>query len=454
MPAPSPTAPRGVSPKLGALAVAALGLNCVVGSGVFLLPGPVAARLAVPGATGPRVLAVTVAAGILAYLIALCFARVASRFDETGGAYVYARAAFGPLVGFQVGWVSALAGTVAWGALVRAFATALGRLWPDAATPVGQTTAVVGLVAVLLVANLLGVRRAGAVSTVVGAIKLTTLVVFVGVGIWFVDPETFVALDGTPADGTGAPVGFAAAVLLMLYAYVGFENLVVPAGEMERPTHTLPRAIVGVLATVTVLYVGVMVVVFGTLPAVAGRNNAVADAAEAFLGPTAGSLTALAVVVSILGVNAASSLVLPRRYLALAERGDLPARLARLSPRTGAPTVAIVGSHLLTGAVALSGSFAEIAALAVVGRLLQYIPTCLAVLMLDRHRRGIEGRGVPVVAFVLSVALLTQATPFQLGLGALAMGAGLAVYLLRPGRQSEGADDDEKSPPPGGSGLI
>jgi len=205
--------PHGHAPRaLGRLAVAALGVNCVVGSGIFLLPGPVASRLAseaapvaVPVAAGAPVVA-TVGAGILACLIALCFAEVASRFRETGGAYLYTREAFGELAGFEVGWLSALAGVVAWGALVNGFAVALGRLVPAVAEGPGHTVAIVGLLLVLAWLNLLGARTGGGLSTVASGVKLVTLAGFVAAGFALAGPGGL-ELAAPAGDGTGGRAG-------------------------------------------------------------------------------------------------------------------------------------------------------------------------------------------------------------------------------------------------------
>jgi len=445
--------------SLGRLAVAALGINCVVGSGIFLLPGPVAERLASPsgeagGAAGPAPLATVAAvvgAGILACLIALCFAEVASRFRTTGGAYLYAREAFGPLAGFAVGWLSILAGIVAWGALVEGFAVALGRLIPAVGAGPPHRLTIVLFLGALAWLNLLGARVGGTLSTAVSGIKLATLVAFAGAGAWLLPLRTLV----TPGSGTAAAStsalpflttlpalpALASAVLLMLYAYVGFENLVVPAGEMDRPERSLPRSILGVLLTVTVLYSAVIAVVAAVLPDLAGRDNAVAAAAEALFGSLGGALVAIAVVVSITGVNAASALIMPRRLSALADQGDLPALFGRLDPRHGTPWISLLVSYALVGAIALSGSFAELAALAVIGRLVQYLPTCLAVLVLRRRDasrapfRLPGGPSLPLLTLGLTGALLLQATVFQLAAGGLAFAAGLPLYLWQRRRR-------------------
>ncbi len=423
MPATAPTPAR----PLGRLDVVGLGVNCVIGSGIFLLPGPVASRV------GPAAIVAVGGAGVLAFVIALCFAEAGSRFSGTGGAYLYAREAFGPAVGFTVGWVSTLAGIVAWGALVNAFAVALGHFFPAVARHPLQPLVVAGFVAALAWINLRGAKPGARLSNLFSASKLLTLAAFVAAGALFVDPAHLRPF---------APHGWAplpAAILLMLYAFVGFENLVVPAGEMAAPQRSVPAAILSIMGLVSALYAGVLWVTAGTLgSAAAGAGDAVADSARSFLGPAGGALVAAGVVISIVGVNAASALILPRRLSALAERGDLPALFGRLHPSFGTPWVAIAVVFTLTGAVAMSGSFEELAALAVVGRLLQYLPTCLAVLVLRRRRQAPAaafriplGPTVPLVALALGLALLAQANAYQLAAGGVAILAGLPVYLWR-----------------------
>lgn len=428
--------------RLGRLDVVGLGVNCVVGSGVFLLPGPVTARL------GPAALLAVVGAGALAFAFALCFAEAGSRFSGTGGAYLYAREAFGPAVGFAVGWVSTLAGIVAWGSLVNAFAVALAQFVPAAGRRPLQPLVVAAFVALLAWINLRGVKPGARLSNLFTASKLLTLVAFVAVGALFVDLG-----DLRPFAPHGwAPL--APAVLLMLYAFVGFENLVVPAGEMERPERSVPAAILWVMSLAAALYVGVLLVTAGTLGAAAGgAQDAVAASARSFLGPAGGALVAAGVVVSIVGVNAASALILPRRVSALAERGDLPAVFARTHPAYGTPWVGIAVGFTLTGAVAVSGSFEELAVLAVLGRLLQYLPTCLAVLVLRRRREAPPaafriplGPTVPLLALALGLALLAQARAEQLEAGGLAILAGVPVYLWS--RRRAAAPTADRSPAP------
>ena len=270
------------------------------------------------------------------------------------------------------------------------------------------------------------------------------------VGALAIDPDLFTPFwgAGAPADGVGGRAALPGATLLVLYAYVGFENLVVPAGDMEAPERVLPRGIVAVLATVTILYVAAQLVVTGILGPAAGAagTEAVARAAGARPGTRRRP-----------GGGGGDRDLDPRGQRR--ELADPPPAL--LGPRragrpAGGPGPALTrasarrrrrwsASTSWSPLVALSGSFAQLAVLAVVGRLIQYIPTCLAVLVL-RRRDGASafrlpgGPAIPGLALILCIALLLQASALQLLAGAVAALVGLAVYALR--RRSPGPEVD------------
>lgn len=414
--------------SLGLADVVGLGINCVIGSGIFLLPGLIADKL------GPASTLAVVLAGTLAFLIALCFAETASRFTETGGAYVYARAAFGELIGFEVGWMALLAGIVAWGALVNGFAVALAHLVPAVEEGLPRTVTIILFVTALGALNVRGAKLGARASNLFTVAKLVVLFSFVVAGALFIAPARFHPF---------APQGYAPlgeATLIILYAYMGFENMVVPAGEMLHPQRAIPLALMAIMTTVTLLYLAVQAVALGTLPSIAGAPNAVADAAGTFLGSVGGGIIAVGIVLSIIGVNAASALILPRRLFALAVDGAFPALLRRVHARHGTPAPAIVLTHLVVALMALTGSFRDLAVLAVLARFMQYVPTCLAVLVL-RYRdtktalaapsfRIPGGPLVPLVALALCGWLLAAAKPAQLAAGALALLAGLVLYVV------------------------
>lgn len=410
--------------NLSLIDVVALGLNGVIGSGIFLLPGVVTEMM------GPAAIAVTVFGGLLCFLIALCFAETGSYFTGTGGPYLYARTVFGPFAGFQVGWMTWWVRIISWAALANAFAIAVAHFVPWASTPIGQPTVVTLLMVGLAAVNVRGSQLAAKLTTVFTGAKLIPLVIFVAVGAFFVEPVRFTPFA---PNGYGA---FAETTVVLLYAFVGFEVLAVPAGEMRNPQRAVPLALVTVLTVATLVYLGVMGVSIGTLDSIAGAKNPIADASTAFMGSAGGALIAGGIVVSIFGVNAGSALITPRCVFALAENGQLPALLAKVHPKYRTPHIAIVVSTATSLALALSGSFKELAVISVVARFVQYIPTCVATIML-RRRTDLDSGGfrlplgptIPILAIAMSLWLLASTDPNRLLMGGVAFALGIPVYL-------------------------
>jgi amino acid transporter len=412
--------------SLSLLDVMALGVNAVIGQGIFLLPGLAAAIL------GPASLVGLLCAAGIALLIALCFAEVATRFDTTGGAYVYARETFGPFVGFEVGWMLCCVGIISWAALANGFTVVLARFIPAVGSGWLQPVVAIGLMAVLGAVNMWGAKLGATLSTFFSIAKLVPVIVFVAVGLLHIEGANYEPFS---------PQGYdrlAEGTMLMLYAFVGFESSVVPAGEMKNPKRAVPIALVTVMALVCVAYLAVFVVTIGTFPAVAGHGNPVAAASEGFLGPIGGTLIAAGIVVSVFGINTGAALVSPRKLYALAESGDLPKPLARVDPKTGTPRTAIMVTLVVAAVLSLTGSVKDLAILGVVARFVQYIPTCIAVIVL-RRREGAEatkgfrvpfGPVIPIAAVGLCLWLLAYTEPSKLLFGAIALVAGVPIYLL------------------------
>ena len=425
---PSPNALRRT---LTLTAVVALGINGVIGQGIFLLPGKAAAQM------GPASVLALLTGAALCLLIALCFAEVGSRFRGTGGAYLYAKEAFGDFIGFEVGWMTCCVAVIAWAALSVGFTKVLGHFIPAISSGLPQKLTAVGLMFSLAGVNIMGAKQGAAVSTFFSIAKLVPLAGFVLIGATAIQPGYF---EPFAPQGVAAP--FAETTLLLLYPFVGFETLVVPAGEMADPKRSVPRALMIVMAIASLIYTAVLLVSIGTLPGLAGHENPVAAAAEVVMGPIGGTIVAAGIVISVFGINAGAALVSPRRFYALGERGDLPRVLATVSPRTGAPVAAILTTAALASILAFSGSFGELAKLSVLARFMQYIPTCLAVLVL--RRRGAHdgfrlplGPTLPVIAVTLCVWLMWNADTQKLLYGAYALGVGAVFFVVsRASRRS------------------
>jgi amino acid transporter len=327
-----------------------------------------------------------------------------------------------------------------WGALANGLVAAIEALLPGAAD--FRVPIITGLIGLLTAANAIGVSMGARVTNLFTVAKLVPILAFIGIGVFHVQGELYTPFA---PHGLGA---LAPATLMILYAFVGFEVLTIPAGEMRDPRRSVPRALLLVMAIVTVVYLLIWAVCTGTLPALAGADNPVADAAARFLGPRGGAVIAFGIFLSVFGINATSALVAPRCLYVLAHDGYLPRALAWVHPTTRTPLVAILVTAAVTLVIALSGSFIELAVISVVARFAQYIPTCAAVLVFRARHRGEErpvfrvrgGPLVPVLAIGLCVWLLAQAEPARLLWGLVGLASGLLIHV--PMRLARRAGND------------
>jgi amino acid transporter len=413
---------------VGRWQIVGLSINDVIGSGIYLLPA--AAVLLLGGASLWAILV----AGLAVALLVLCYAQAASHFDQPGGAYLYAREAFGPFVGFSAGWMTIITRITSAAALSNGLALAVSLFWPWATEGAGRVLVIVGSLALLTWVNLIGVRTAARAGTLLTILKLLPLLFFVVVGVWFVDPSRL-ALEGLPLD---EPARLGEAALLLLFAYAGFENTPAAAGEYRNPRRDVPFALVMMIVLVTAIYVAVQAVAQGTLPGIAQSDTPLAEAAATFAGTGAALLLTVGAAVSILGTNFNTMLFGPRYMYALAVDGTLPRPLAKVHPRWRTPHVAIWFQAVLAVVLALSGSFVELALLSVIARLFAYISTACAAIVLQRRHPGREGALrlpggplIPVLAIALSLGLLASASWQNLAMGAAALVVGAIVYAFR-----------------------
>ncbi|HEU4774505.1 MAG TPA: APC family permease [Lysobacter sp.] len=431
-PPPSPAGSGHLVRAVGRWQLVGLSINDVIGSGIYLLPAAAAVLL------GPASLWAIVLAGVAVSLLVLCYAQAASYFDQPGGGYLYAREAFGPFIGFEVGWMLSLTRVASAAALSNGLAEAVTHFWPAAATGFTRIAIVVGSLVALTWINVVGVRAAARTGVGLAIAKLVPLAMFIAVGAFFVDPAR--AMPPIRLDELGAiPLGdLGQAALLLLFAYAGFENLPAAAGEYRNPRRDIPFALVTMIVVVTAIYAAVQWVALGTLPGLAQSTTPLADAAARFGGPTLALILTVGATVSILGTNSNTIMLGPRYLHALAVDGYGPRSLAAIHPRFHTPAVAIIVLGAISLALALTGSFVQLALLSMVARLSTYIGTSMSVLVL-RKRYGDRpqalrlpgGPVIPVVATLISLALLASASRANLVAGAIALLVGAGLYRFR-----------------------
>lgn len=429
-PSDSATAPRD-APTLrravGRWQLFGLSLNDVIGSGIYLLPAAAAALL------GPASLWAVLLAGLAVSLLVLCYAQAASYFDQPGGGYLYAREAFGPFVGFEIGWMLVLTRISSAAALSNGLAEAVTHFWPDAASGGMRVAIVAGSLGFLVLVNVVGVRAAARTGVLLAIAKIVPLLLFIGIGLFAVDVAT-----AGPTMGAIPLADLGKAALLLLFAYAGFENLPAAAGEFRHPRRDVPFALLAMITTVTAIYFAVQWVALGTLPGLAGSQTPLADAGARFGGGWLALVLTVGAAVSILGTNSNTVLLGPRYLHALASDGFGPRALAAIHPRFRTPAAAIVVIGVLSLVLALSGSFVQLALLSMVARLVAYLGTATSVLVL-RRRHGARpgalhlpgGPAIPVAAILLSLGLLASASAANLAAGAVAIALGALIYRWR-----------------------
>ena len=423
--------------SLGAWAIWLLVVNGMVGAGIFGLPSG-AARLA--GGFSPVVFALC---ALLILPILLCFAELASYFRSTGGPVRYATEAFGPFLGFQAGWIFYVARAIAFSANSVLMVDSIGYFWPSATEGVLRTVLLAVICGGLTLVNVIGAVRAVRSLAALTVLKFSVLVGLVVVGL---------ALLGDGVIGQvrmRLPVGgdLGAAIVLLIYAYVGFEQAVVPAGEARDPARDMPRGLLWGLASVAVLYVLIQMVSMAAVPDIAASNAPLLDVAATLLGPVGAALLMVGVVASVGGNLVGSTFTTPRLSYSLSLDGSLPPWFGRVHARFLTPANSILFFGALSFVMAVFGSFLWLAASSVMTRLLLYIITCAAVPRVRARRAATGGftlplgNLIPVLGILSCMGLMLSSNVTSMLLTAAFIVAGSLLYVIE--RRRRKADTPE-----------
>lgn len=402
----SPSPPgRQLVRAIGRWSLAALTVNCIIGSGVFGLPSVLAGLLG-----RASVLAVVLAAAAMGVIIA-CFAEVTSRFTETGGPYLYAREAFGRFMGIQVGWLVWFVRLTSCAANANLFVIYLGQFWPRATQAVPRLAILTLLVGLLAALNVRGVRTGAQVSNFFTGAKLASLGLVAAAGAFYLVFAHHVIPEAAVSAGAN---DWGRAIVLLIFAYGGFEAALISAGEAKDPRRDMPFALITALLTSVLIYCLIQWVVVGVLPDPGHSVRPLADVARIAMGQGGGVLVAMGALFSIYGYLSGNMLTTPRITFALAERGDFPSFFAIVHPRFRTPYVSIIVFAILVWLLALFGTFAGNATLSAGSRLFYYGVICAALPALRRKHKtpaAFQFRGgtqIAISGVLICAALLTR----------------------------------------------
>jgi amino acid transporter len=425
MSATSPSASASASAPAPALRrsltlfdVLCIGVNATVGSGVFALPDDMQRAM---GGYSPLSFLLC---ALLLMPVALCFAELSGRHDETGGTYLYARRAFGNEVGFLVGWFCWANTFVSWAANATLFVELAG-IRTALVAPVLSALVVIGLGAV----NYFGVKPGAWIVNLMVIGKIGAILCFLVVAVSAFDPSH---LGGTLPRGA---LGVGQGVYLALFPLQGFEVTPIAAGETKNPKRNVPLGTLGALSLSALLFVVVQATLVCVYPKIGAESGQPLVDAAKYLGPTIGAIVVIGSLVSVGGFTAGSALGSPRYAQAIAAHGLMPGALARIHATFRTPHVAILWTTGITAVLAFFFDYRRLVGMSNITVVIQYCFTCIAVPVLrkkDGESKGFRVPGgilVPLIGAVGSVSLLFGADKPEFLFAAATLVLGVLVAL-------------------------
>lgn len=417
---------EGLVRVIGRWSLAALTVNCVIGSGIFGLPSALAQKAGRASILG------VVLAGAAVGVVMASFAEVASRFTETGGPYLYAREAFGRFMGIQVAWLVWFVRLTACAANANLFVIYLGEFWPLATQPLPRLIILTVLIGMLAAINFRGVRAGTYVSSAFTVAKLASLGAVCIAGAFYL----VVVHRIVPAETASPPTdAWLQTIVLLIFAYGGFEAALISTGEARDPRRDVPFGLFAALVTCTLIYGLIQWVVVGVLPDPGHSERPLADVARIVMGQGGAALIAFGALFSVYGYLSGNILATPRITFALAERGDFPSGFALVHKRFHTPYFSILVFALLVWTLALVGSFTWNVTLSAGSRLFYYGVVCAALPVLRRKQgpalfRVPGGTWIALLGVMICVGLLTRIDYSKSLILLAAVGVALLNWLL------------------------
>ena len=427
---PTPPASSGTEEKLprnlGLWGIWMLVVNGLIGAGIFGLPSGAAAL------AGEYSVLVYAFCALLILPIILCFAELGSYFRGTGGPIRYGTLAFGPFVGFQGGWLYYLARLISFSANTVLLTDSIAYFIEGAGTGTGRIISLAVICVALSVINVLGSVESIRSMTLFTVIKFAVLILLPLGGFIILGSEVIPSFE-SPIPPSG---DLGAAALLLIYAFVGFEGAVVPAGEAKRPERDMPLGLLLGLAVVAVLYMLIQLVSQAALPDLANSKTPLLDVSASLFGPVGAIVLMIGVAASVLANLVSSMFSATRVTYALSLEKSLPRWFGEVHTRYLTPANSVVFFGIAAFLLAAFGSFTVLAAMTVLSRLFLYGMSCAAIPKLRPQFRG-EGRfilkggyAIPVLGIGACLWLMLQVNSQSIWMTAIFVGIGSLLFWI------------------------
>jgi APA family basic amino acid/polyamine antiporter len=406
-------------------AMVLLVINGVIGSGIFGLPAKTFKE------TGVYSIAAFGVCAMAVFMIILCFAEVSSRFTKTGGPYLYALSSFGPLPAFLTGWLLLVTRFITYAALINLLVTYLSVFSNWFTLPSSRIITIILLTGLLALINHLGVKDSTRVNNFLTFAKLLPLFLFIIAGFFFIETKNF-EIKLTPDFSS-----FSSTVLLLVFAFGGFESVLVNSGEVKDPGKNLPFALLLAALIIAVIYVLIQIVSIGTLPDLATSGKPLAEAAGLFMGKTGATLIAIGALFSVTGTLNAIMLVGSRLPYAFSEEKQFPKIFSFIHPKYKTPTLSLLLFMTVTIIVSINYSFLSAASLSAITRVMIYGIVCISLIVLRKKNADQTGffkirygHFFAMAGIGISIWLLSSAGLKEIKDVAVAIGTGLLIYCI------------------------
>ncbi len=420
------------SKKLSKASIFFLGVDGIIGSGIFLLPGSLYKD------AGTLTLGLIILGAVAVLLFGFCYAEMAARTTGNGGAWLYAYNSIGEFAGFQVGFFTWIQGVATIATETAAFLTAMAILYPEFRPGTAPyNIAAVIIIAITICIGIMGERVSKIADNASSIFKIAALIIFVIGGVRFFNADNFTLAQSY--DYAKVNTAFVSA----FYLYAGFSFLPVAAQRMEDPQKNLPKILTAVLVFCSVIFVVVVAVAIGDLgSSMADSTAPLALVFAEHYGYYGKMIIILGMAGSILGVVLSMSYSTPFIASSLANEHALLPEFFGRSTKEGTPYVSIALTGLLAIILALSGGYLFLVPLCVLIGLVQYTTTAIATYKIQKQKpqpgqdAGYRLKGgvfVPVAALLFCVYMLVNMEPKVLMWGGVLFLAGIAVYFAMKG---------------------